>query len=37
MKIKNNTCSCPECGGQMIQTDLADNCTNCGYYFWYGK
>ena len=28
---------CPRCGGQMIQTDLADNCTECEHYEWYGS
>jgi len=32
-----STCSCPDCGGTMIQTELADQCNNCGYYFYYGK
>ena len=28
--------TCPECGGRMMCTAVADECTSCSYYQYYG-
>lgn len=28
--------TCPDCGGQLRSTDMADECMNCSYFYWYG-